>query len=365
MLNNIKFIEKARKIHGNKYDYSKVNYIGALKKIIIVCPEHGDFEQIPNNHLMKYRLVGCPECGKIKRIKYRTSNIETFIKKSKIIHEDKYDYSKFKYTRSHEKSIIICPAHGEFLQDPHIHLSGSGCPKCSGNFSNLNYFLENSKMKHGNKYDYSKFKYTRSHEKSIIICPKHGEFLQSPSNHLLYGCPKCANNYSDKYHFIEKSKKIHDNKYDYSKVKYVNNKNNIIIICPEHGEFSQRPDNHLSGNGCPICKNSWGERIIYNILNEYNISHVRQKKFKNLKNKNLLRFDFYVPVLNVCIEYDGRQHFYPIDHWGGEAGLKYIQNTDRLKKEYCEKYNIPLLRLTHEDNIEDIKIKLLNFLNIS
>ena len=118
-----RFIEK----HGNKYDYSKVEYINAITKVIIICPEHGEFLQTPHAHL---KGQGCPQCAKISRIKQKTSNTNNFIEKAKKIHGDKYDYSKVKYKLQNEKVTIICPEHGEFLQTPHNHLSGYGCPEC-------------------------------------------------------------------------------------------------------------------------------------------------------------------------------------------------------------------------------------------
>jgi hypothetical protein len=247
------FIEKAKQIHGKKYDYSKVNYIKANKKVFIICKEHGEFLQTPNGHLCGSGCITCS--GKYK------STTEEFIEKAKLKHGDTYDYSKVEYTKAINTINIICKEHGDFLQQPNKHLQGQGCPKCGiiirGNKSrsSTDEFIEKAKQKHGDKYDYSKVNYETAIKKVIIICKIHGEFLQTPNDHLnLYGCIKCSNTY--KYtteEWIEKSNYIHDNKYDYSKVDYINSKTNIKIICKEHGEFEQTPYSHINSVGCPKC----------------------------------------------------------------------------------------------------------------
>ena len=120
------FIEKSKQVHGNKYDYSKVDYINTHTKVCIICPEHGEFWITPNNHL---RCHGCKSCGYIKNAINQTLSLEQFIKKAKKIHGNKYDYSKVEYHDMHTKICIICPKHGEFLQLPYDHLQGKGCKK--------------------------------------------------------------------------------------------------------------------------------------------------------------------------------------------------------------------------------------------
>jgi hypothetical protein len=149
-----------------------------------------------------------------------TTNDE-FIKKSKEIHGDRYDYSKTKFTKVTDPVTITCPLHGDFTQKQAIyHLQGNGCPKC-GKKSTTEEFIENAKKIHGDKYDYSKVKYELAKKPVIIICPIHGEFKQTPIMHLRgAGCKKC---YSDSQRtnildFIEKSNRIHNNKFNYEKV---------------------------------------------------------------------------------------------------------------------------------------------------
>jgi superfamily II DNA or RNA helicase len=185
----------------------------------------------------------------------RKLTTEEFIKRAKEVHGDKYDYSKVEYKSAKEKVCIICPLHGEFWQIPSNHLHGYGCPKCSGKNRTTEDFIAEARKIHGDKYDYSKVEYVNTKTKVCIICPEHGEFWQNPCDHLIgKGCPKCSGvNKSNTEEFVKKAKEIHGDKYDYSKVFYINNKTKVCIICTEHGEFWQTPINHLNGQGCPIC----------------------------------------------------------------------------------------------------------------
>lgn len=177
-----------------------------------------------------------------------------------MVHRDKYDYSKVVYVNNRTKSIIICPKHGDFLQTPNDHLREKGCPRCGYEkisilkSSNLTEFMAASVKKHALKFDYSEFVYTNSHTNGKIKCPIHGIFSQSPNAHLAgKGCPKCAGFTITTDEFINKSKQIHHNKYDYSIAKYKDCYNKIDIICPFHGIFHQRSSEHLVGKGCRKC----------------------------------------------------------------------------------------------------------------
>jgi very-short-patch-repair endonuclease len=187
--------------------------------------------------------------------------------------------------------------------------------------------------------------------------------MEMPREHLTgSGCKKCGIEKTKKYtvlgkdKFIEIANKIHNNKYIYDNVEYINSYTPVEIICPKHGPFFQKPNDHISSKcGCPICSESKGERQIRIILKSLKISFVQEKKFCDLKHKNCLYFDFYLPDLNVCIEFDGEQHFAPFDIFGGEESFNIIQIKDKLKNEYCEKNNIRLLRITYlDENIEKI-----------
>ena len=168
------------------------------------------------------------------------NSTDDFIKRARKIHGNKYDYSKVEYKNSITKVCIICPEHGEFWQRPANHLCGQGCPHCAGvSRKDTKQFIEDARKVHGDKYDYSKVEYEGNKQNVCIICHKkdkngkeHGEFFQQALTHLRgFGCPKCSNNYrKNTEEFIEEAKKVHGNKYDYSKVKYKNNKTKICII---------------------------------------------------------------------------------------------------------------------------------------
>ena len=247
------FIEKAKKVHGDKYDYSKVDYKNINTKVCIICSDHGEFKQAPNPHL---RGRGCPRCGLKSSSELRRSSIDDFVKKSREIHGDKYDYSKVCYKNTNTKVTIICPTHGEFEQKPSNHLQGQGCSKCSNKYKlTTKDFIKKSREIHDDKYDYSKVDYRNANAKVIIICPTHGKFEQTPHSHLLgNGCPKCSGNVKlTTMEFIEKAKEVHGDKYDYSKVEYKNAREKVCIICPKHGDFEQISNLHLQGSGCPKC----------------------------------------------------------------------------------------------------------------
>ena len=242
------FEMKAKEVHGDKYDYSKVEYKSVKDKVCIICPEHGEFYQNAGSHLMG---IGCPRCSGSKKL-----TTEEFVEKAREVHSDKYDYSKVIYKNNKEKVCIICPTHGEFFQIANVHLQGSGCPKCIKNIKlTTDSFIDKSKKVHDNKYDYSKIEYKDSTTKVCIICPEHGEFYQNAGSHLMgIGCPKCGGVIKSTIgDFVKKAKEIHGNKYDYSKVEYKNRTTKVCVICPEHGEFYQTPHNHLAGYGCPKC----------------------------------------------------------------------------------------------------------------
>ena len=247
------FIERSIEKHGNVFDYTKVIYKNTSSKVEIVCKKHGSFHQSPYCHMSGQK---CPSCS--GRPIYTT---KTFIENSKNIHGNKYDYSKSKYVSSKTKLIISCPKHGDFEQSPNSHFRGVGCQECynqrrGDSLRHTNEtFIEKSISIHGEKYDYSKVKYINSRKKVIIKCQEHGEFKQSPSDHIDgQGCRRCSKHpVFDTPSFIEDSIKIHGDHYDYSKVDYVKNNLKVKIICPTHGVFEQIPNGHLEGQGCTEC----------------------------------------------------------------------------------------------------------------
>ena len=289
---NAEFIEESKKLFGDKYDYTLLNYIKNNVKVKLICPIHGEFEIRPNDHLNK--RVGCNKCNNAGLAKKNNFSI-SLIDKFKLVHGEKYNYSLVEYINYDANIKILCKSHGIFLQTPRHHLKGHGCSECVG--------------------------------------------LKKLTNET----------------FIKKSQNIHGLIYDYSLVNYINNNNNKVdLVCPIHGKFEIRPNDHLNKKvGCSICKESGGENIIRSYLKENNIPFLSQKRFKNCKDKRTLPFDFYLPDYNICIEYDGEQHFKALGHWGGDTGLIDRQKKDKIKNEYCIKNNIHIVRIKYNDNILD------------
>lgn len=364
-----KFITKSKILHINKitnepkYDYNLVEYVNAKTKVKIIClqDEHGLFEQTPDSHL---HFHGCPECAGVKKL-----TTETFIRKANIVHNFGYDYSLVNYIDTITKIKIICKEHGIFEQIPNSHLSMiAGCPLCNNyREKDINDFIKNANIVHDFRYDYSITKYNKSSEKVEIICREHGIFKQTPNNHLSWnGCPDCAENTKGNTdEFIKTANEIHDFKYTYNKVIYVGVDIKVIITCKEHGDFLQTPYNHVKIQcGCPICKESKGEKKIKKFLEENNIiAFIRQYKFNDCKNINQLPFDFYLQDYNLCIEYDGELHYKPVEYFGGGKSLKNRKKLDKIKTDYCLNNNIKLIRIPYWDfkNIEEILKKELLF----
>lgn len=343
------FIKRSNFIHKSKYDYSLVEYKNNRTKVKIVCDIHGIFEQIPESHMKGH---GCSKCAN----NHNYNNSE-FIEKIREIFGDKYKYNEIEYSSHVKKVKIICDTHGVISKYPQSLLKGSGCNKCES----VNYkidkdeFIRRAFEVHGKTYKYNEVEYVNDSTPIRIICDTHGIFEQSPNIHLSgHGCKYCSGRYRySNEEFIEKSNFKHNCKYDYTRVDYKNAHTKVKIICKKHGEFSQKPNAHLIGNGCPSCKESKGELLIFKFLEENKIQYNRQKTFKGCKYKSLLFFDFYIPSMNLCIEYDGEFHYLPI------FGEKYLSETikrDIIKNQYCLNNNIDLLRISYRDvdNISEI-----------
>ena len=209
------FIEQAKKVHGDRYDYSKVEYINNHTSVTIECPVHGYIEITPQNHL---RGCGCGKCSVLLKKQNKPLTNNEFIYRAKKVHGDKYDYSKVEYVDAHTDVIIGCPIHGDFKQKPGEHLRGRGCKRCGWKQDDTSSFISKAMLVHGNRYDYSLTEYTGALNKVRIICPTHGVFGQTANNHLHgQGCPKCHKMKKQKNldDFITEAKNIHRDKYDY------------------------------------------------------------------------------------------------------------------------------------------------------
>ena len=339
-----KFIERGKNKFGNRYDYNEVIYISADNKVKIKCNLHNEiFLQKPVEHIRG--RVGCNLCTKNPKV-----DTEFFIKKSKLIHDDRYDYSKTIYTDSATKLIIICREHGEFEQLPNNHYK-QNCPKCQLLIKNKEKILTNiefineANLKHLNKYDYSLVNYINSQTKVKIICPEHGEFEQLPASHLYgKGCKLCAINKTKKditcslEDFIKKCNTKHGTKYDYSLANYINSQTKIKIICPEHGEFEQLPYDHISGHGCLDCGKKYdkSELAIIEFIKSLNIN-IKHNDRKILNGKEL---DIFIPEYNLAIEYNGL-------YWHSEEYLNKDYHLNKTNE--CEANSIQLIHIFEDE----------------
>jgi hypothetical protein len=342
------FIAKAVLIHGNIYEYDLINYKTNNKKVIIKCSLHGYFEQLPRNHLGGR---GCHVCAQLERIKSLSSNAEEFIKKAKAIHTDEYIYDSVDYKNNKTDVIIICKKHGEFKQTPNNHTNyEQGCPSCYGGKQiDTAEFIKRAIKKHGKLYAYFSTNYKNMHDDVEIVCSVHGSFWQSPDSHLRgFGCRRCSRVYCLE-DFVKKANEIHKFKYNYSKTNYKESNSKVEIICVEHGSFWQTPNNHLGGHGCSMCLNK-NEQLVSEVLADLKIHYLRCKDNKLIINGKKFYPDFFIPLFNLIIEYNGAQHYEPIcfNNISKEKANKKFLNQlirDDLLRGYCKENNINLLEI--------------------
>lgn len=354
------FIEKSIALYGkDSFDYSLVDYINGYTEIILICKKHGKFIITPNKHL---NIVGgCPECSKEQRKKRKKMTNDEYkelvIKK----HGNKYDLSTIQYESMKDKVTAICPIHGKFTINAYNFTHGSGCPKCGieeratkrkNNFKNTvnkkakigklttENFIKKAREIHGDKYDYSKTNLDKRDKKGrvCIICPKHGEFWQNPFSHLKgFGCSKCGKEKTAKTQtlttekFIEKAKKVHGDKYDYSNTIYKGCYNDVSIICPIHGEYSQQASVHLNGHGCPKCANEANSIVLLSNTEEFIkkaiIIHGDKNDYKLVDYKGAK-----TPVTIIC----EKGHIYtqmPNKHLSGHCCPYCTNNVSQQEKE--------------------------------
>lgn len=219
-----------------------------------------------------------------------------------------------------------------------------------------NEFIEEAKLVHGSKYDYSKVEYKNNREKVLIICPEHGEFLQSPEKHLSgQGCPMCGGTKkSTTDGFIEKARKIHGNKYDYSKVDYTTNKEKVCIICPEHGEFWQDPHNHLKGKGCPICGEKVHKPVKYttkSFIVAATDVHGNKYDYSKTAYKNMNE-----PVEIICPEH-GPFFQLPYLHLSGSICPRCSRKVNGVKRRLTKEEFIERAKTVHGDKYDYSKVE--------
>lgn len=280
------FIEKARTKHGDKYDYSEVEYKNFQTKVAIICPAHGRFFQTPASHIHYGRK--CPKCAKKSQKSLLKLPLSDFVARAKKLHDDKYDYSLVSYENVQDSVVIICPTHGKFRQQASGHLRGWGCQKCGGT----------AKMSTDD--------------------------------------------------FIGKARQVHGNQYDYGETVYDGANKRVVITCQEHGNFEQLARQHLAGRGCPACSNSHAEVAVSKWLQDNEYRYEQEATFPDCIRIKPLPFDFkvFIDESFVLIEIDGDQHRRPV--FGEQAYDQTVRN-DAIKDSYCAERGIKLFRLVYTD----------------
>lgn len=299
------FIADARAKHGERYDYRLVKYETRRTKVEIICLEHGPFWQEPGNHI---NGSGCPACVKCKR-----TSLEDFITRARAAHGDRYDYSKTVYTNVDAKVLIICPEHGEFEQVAYDHTNGRGCSKCGARKAidarrlDLNSFISDARKLHGDKYDYSKVDYVNNSTAVEIICPEHGSFWQVPAGHKSkHGCPACVGlspiDYSE---FLGRAVAHHGSRYQYHGESYITYRSQMRITCSVHGDFMQVARDHATGSGCPACARAQTSSKAENELADWVSSLGETVDRHNRAVLGGMEIDIYLPERRVGIEFNG------------------------------------------------------------
>ena len=287
------FIAKARQKHGTKYDYSRVRYVNSTTAVEIVCPVHGVFTQTPNKHLQG---KGCRACGYESNAEDKRKSTEQFIEEARRVHGDRYGYAKTVYRAKESKVIITCPRHGEFEQLANNHLRGAGCPEC---------------------YE-----------------ERRGDTLRLTTED-----------------FISKAREAHGDRYDYSHTVYTGSTQEVTIRCREHGEFRQRPYDHLYGHGCPKCSASAREKQIMAWLDAKGIDYLFDETVGDCRNSLPLRFDFVLTGRNIHIEHQGIQHYEEGSIGFFEQDKQVRQQRDQIKREYCREHGIRLIEIRYDEDI--------------
>jgi hypothetical protein len=296
------FTEKSNAVHGSRYDYSRAVYGGMKAKVIIICKKHGEFKQLPGDHLKR---AGCPTCAKKSMAAKAVEKCRVkFIDEANVVHKFKYDYSFAEYTNSKEKLVIVCPKHGKFKQSPNPHLKGIGCPECGNDVKRARNRIE---------------------------------------------AQKAAERFEDE------GRRIHGDQFDYSKVEYKGNKVKVLVCCRGcDNEFSVSPNSHLKGNGCPNCASSKMNKWGHEIAEELGLDHSIEARFDDCRDKNPLPFDLAIHVdgeVHTLVEFHGRQHYVAIDAWGGEEALTGVKKRDKIKRKFAKDngYNFIEVKYTHRD----------------
>lgn len=290
-------------------------------------------------------------------------NTEIFIGRAKAIHGEKYDYSEVEYKNANTKVIIVCYMCGHrWGITPAHHMNGRGCRACQYKklkqaFSkDHSWFLGRALEIHGDKYEYLS-EYRGSNQPIKIRCKVCDRvYYQEVNSHLSggKGCQQCFHRNLIRRQpmaisvFEGRCKQKHNNRYEYFG-DFIGVRKKIRVLCKKHDyEFSQYAGNHLYGShGCPKCDLSKGELEINRVLTEFGVEFVVEKAFPGCRDVHELAFDFFIPSRSLCIEYQGQQHYYPLDYFGGQEIFEGICRRDEIKREFCKQNGIDLLDIPY------------------
>lgn len=446
------WISKAKIVHGDRYDYSKVKYVSSKVKVSIICKKHGSFFINPSNHIslkrgcakcanfpatkilskprisqkefisrceenvtnfnlsftktifngVKNKVIvscnihgdfeilasnllrggGCKLCSSYKVNSSKRTSLIEFVRKSKSFYDIEYNYDDVQFNNLHDKVILSCPIHGKWEVIAANHMMGkSSCPSChklktikklkDSNLISQDDFIYRCEKAHNFIYDYSKTKYTHSMDYVLIICKIHGEFRQQARNHMIgKGCPRCANKEKSKNltrtikSLLQSFKNIHGDRYLYDLNHKVRGIDYINIKCKTHGDFKQMARVHLEGKGCPKCSLSHGENAIAMYLTKNQIDFEVEYKINDGVTDRILRYDFFLPKYNTLLEYDGEQHYFPVNFGGMTNEIasevhKKIVERDKRKNKWAKENNFRLIRIAYNSNIEDVLKKVI------
>ena len=318
------FIEKARSVHGDKYDYSNAKYTSVKKPVFIKCLKHNlGFDVSVESHL---KGKGCPLCEQEAIAMYEYGKNEAIQRRS--------DYRKIQAEKRKRSKELI-----------------KGRPPQNYTWES---FVNLAKLIHGDEYDYQfvEKEFVNVNTPVTIICKRHGAFPQKPRKHMMgQGCPRCIGRLRTTESFIEEALDVHKGHYTYDKVKFVDYATPVTITCKLHGDFPMRPLKHLRGEGCPLCQTSKMELEIVAFLQSHLSTPMElQKHFEWLRIKQRLALDVYLPEYKIAIECQGEQHFMARPVFGGEEALRAQQERDRVKSELCKQHGIQILYYAQKGN---------------
>lgn len=370
-LSQDEFIKKLEAVNINIIPLDK--YVTAKEKIRFKCSVcNSIWEATPDSVL---KGSGCPKCA-VKRVhSMQKLSQEEVVRRVNSINPNIILLDK--YINSKTSLQCYCKKHKlKFTSKAQTVLSGTYiCPECKKEKVSEKQMKSNkefiNQLKNLNICVLPLEDYKGSNVKIAFKCLKCGYIREAiPSNVIAHngGCPKCAGqSIKSLTDFIIQANIVHNNKYLYSKAKYLGRHNKTTIICPIHGDFEQEIGSHLSGCGCSKCNQSKGEQQVQKILESLNISFSNQFKIKNnqyFANKYIaVDFQFKYNEQEYFIEYNGKQHYEPIEYFGGEERFKKQVERDNDLRQYCKDNNIRLLEIKYTEDLDNMESIIKNFIS--